>query len=158
MPPAAEDAADICTAVLSGRDVADPAGYLRVTLGNKRRARELLPAANSTTPTPPATTALCRRCSRPGHDAEHCPTLAPGASARPADATDAADAARKSLANRQRPLGASRAQRLPDPQPGPWPADDPWPDAADTADDDPGADDAADDDAADDADEADIPF
>jgi hypothetical protein len=148
-----------------------PDAYLVKVIMNDPDPGRLLAGgpAGSSTPTPPSTRTLCRRCQRTGHDAQHCPTLAPGTS--PAHdgetATLGAKAARESLANRERPArtqpaagpelhgealaraqaAASRAARLPETLPDAPPDDDDWP-----------ADDADIQAADDEADDADIPF
>jgi hypothetical protein len=148
-----------------------PDAYLvKVIMNDADPGRLLAGGPSGSTAMPPPSRALCRRCYRPGHPTEQCPTLAPGTSpAHDGDtAAHGAKAAREALATRERPArstqptggpelhgealaraqaAASRATRLPEPPPDEPPPDDDWPDANELE--------AADDEA---ADEADIPF
>jgi hypothetical protein len=102
-----DQAASYRDRVLAGKRVRDPAAYVIKTIRNDVRAayREATAATDTSSRQPPNSSALCRRCLQPGHDAEHCPTLEPGTEAHGGEDTarDGGDYARKLMANRERP-------------------------------------------------------
>ena len=156
-PITREQAAAYRDQVTGGRHLDDPALYVIAAIRKDPKAayREAVSATapgQAATRQPPRASMLCRRCGKTDHRTEDCPTLAPGADAQPDSgevALRGADAARKALANRERPAAAapdparelhgealareqaaaSRAERGGPPGPPPEPEPEPEPEA-----------------------------